>query len=719
MSIKYLEQQKRFILSTDKSEYVFEVAPTGELRHVHYGAKKREYITETPPIVAFVPYREPHGPEWSSDTVLHEFSVFGNGDYRAEAARIGGADGTGVSCFEYESYRITDSKPASCGLPMARANEDTQTLEVSLRDAYLGCRIVLCYTLYPREDVITRYWYLENEGNTPVKIEKCMSLCVDFDRNDMDVLSLWGKYVEELTGYERFPLHHGTQSFCSRRGCSSHHRNPFFALCDRHADEDAGEVYGFNLIYSGSFLNEIDVDGQGNARVLSGLGAESFNYTVDAGARFMTPEAIMTYSNEGIGGMTRNFHAFIRRFILPECSMRPHPVVLNTWEACYFKINEDTLVDFAAESARLGFDMLVMDDGWFGARNNDRAGLGDWFVNREKFPDGLGAFVKRVKEKGVKFGIWIEPEMVNPDSELYRAHPEWSLHIDGRDPLYGRHQLVLDMSNPQVTEYLKDSFSKVFDGIEIDYIKWDMNRNLTDICSPTLPRERQGEVAFRYMLGVYSLLEWFAHKFPNTLIETCSGGGGRYDLGMMCYGMQIWTSDNTKPHFRTMIQNSSLTAYPANTMSCHVSNPHDSLVSLDYRYKVAVGGMLGYELNILKMSDEIKAAIAKQIADYRIFEHLMRLGEYHRLASPTDMPYAAYYYISESADEVLLTVIEKANGAPGETVPLKVKSAKCGCVYTDVFSGRTYTGEQLRDGICLPLDGTDEHAELMYLRSDG
>lgn len=362
--------------------------------------------------------------------------------------------------------------------------------------------------------------------------------------------------------------------------------------------------------------------------------------------------------------MARNFHAFTTKHILPEgAAAHPHPVVLNTWEACYFRIDEEILLQFAEEAVKLGIDMLVMDDGWFGKRNGDRAGLGDWTPNPEKFKDGLGAFVRRVKEKGIRFGIWIEPEMVNPDSDLYRAHPEWCLRAGYRELSLSREQLVLDMSNPAVLAYLKDSFLETFRGIPIDYFKWDMNRHLCEAGSPTLPPERQGEVTYRYMKGVYELLRFFRETYPDAVIETCSGGGGRYDLGMMAYGNQIWTSDNTNPYARIGIQYSSMLAYPASQMSCHVSNPGESLESLDFRYKVAVGGMLGYELNILRAPEAVKKGIAAQIKTYKTFERLIREGEYFPLISPFEAPVSSYYYASADREQFLLSFLQERDAA--------------------------------------------------------
>ncbi len=714
MSIRFIKQVRQFIIHTASTTYAFDIVNDKYLRHLYYGKRTKTVTPGDPRGYSFAPYISQNGHKLSPDTLPCEISFFGSGDFRKTALRVN-SDGTGVTDFDYKSYKIYSGRAPLDGLPEARANDKTQTLELMLEDAVSGCVLTLFYTVYPDRDIIGRYMKLENRGGSAVKIENCMSLELVLPRCDMDMISFYGRYPMEVN-LQRVPLHHGLQSVYSRRGATSHQFNPLFALCDPKATQDRGHVYGFNFIYSGSFADEVEVDQTNSAKVLVGLGSESFGYTLEAGESFTSPEAIMTYSAHGIGKMSRNFHDFTRYHIMPAVSLEPHPVVLNTWEACYFNIDEDKLIRFAEQAAEVGFDMLVMDDGWFGARRNDRAGLGDWHESREKFPAGLAAFAREIHKRGIKFGIWIEPEMVNPDSRLFRAHPEWAIQVKGREPLVSRWQLVLDMSNDRVVDYLIDMFDKTFRGVDIDYFKWDMNRHLSNVGSLALPEGRQSEVAFRYMKGVYRLLRWFGERFPKAVIETCSGGGGRYDLGMMPYGIQIWTSDNTDPYARTNIQSAALTGYPAATMSCHVSNPRGDLGSLDYRYKVAVGGMLGYELNILEMSDEIKATVKEQIKEYKQFEHLMRLGDYYCLASPVKYDYSAYYYVSRDNSEMVMTVIEKANAKPGRTKLLRVVRADKTGVYTDMRTGLTYTGEQLRRGITVDLKGRRDQATLFYFK---
>lgn len=718
MSIRFLKDQQTFVLLTRNTKYAFDIHLGRFLRHRYYGKRSAPIPEGKTYKAGFSPSLPGNPYSGAPDLLMQECAFFGSGDFRTSSLRLIGADGTGVTDFVYRSHRIFKGRLALDGLPAARADEKTDTLEITMGDEVTGCELLLYYTVFPKENVISRYMVVKNNGNANVTVDRCMPMTLDIDRADLDMVSLYGRYFHEVN-HQRFALHHGVQSTCSRRGASSHQHNPFLALCAHDATEEKGDVWGFNLVYSGSFLNEVELDPLNRARVVMGLGSEYFSYTLAPGERFTSPEAIMTYSATGFGTMSRAFHDFIRAHILPPAAVRaPHPVVLNTWEAVHFDIDEALLLRFAQVAKQVGFDMLVMDDGWFSTRNDDRAGLGDWFENRHKFPDGLGAFVKKIKAHGIQFGIWIEPEMVNIDSELYRAHPEWCLHVEGRDARISRDQLVLDMSNDDVVEYLIQSFDKTFADIDMDYFKWDMNRHLSDIGSVALPPEKQKEVTFRYLKNVYRLMGWFRTRFPDAMIETCAGGGGRYDLGMMCYGFQIWTSDNTNPYARTEIQAGALIAYPAVTMSCHVNNPQNDLRALDYRYKVAVGGMLGYELNILEMSDEIKDEIARQLLEYKGFEHLVRLGDYYNLAFPARYDYSAYYYASPTRDELLLTVIEKANCKGGETKLLKLKEAIADATYTDLRTGVQYTGEQLKRGLRILLSKEPDSAHLLHLKKN-
>lgn len=713
MSVTYENQTHLFKLTTANTLYAFELVH-GTLVHRYYG-KKRGAVVPTyddikKRVVSFSPYRDEDERSFSFDTQPLEYSYFGSGDFRPTALRIKNGNGDSVTAFEYVSHKIRRGRVDLTPIPAGRADARTQTLDITLCDRVSGCELHLYYTVFYDCDVISRYAAVTNRSGGDVTVEKWMSLCLDLPGDEYDVITLGGRHCRERTVYQRTPLGRANLSITSRRGATSHQMNPFMAVCAKDADENHGDVFGLNLVWSGSFLGECECEQTGTTRIQLGLGSENFTYRLRDGETVYAPEAIMTYSPTGLGTMSHNMHAFINRHIVPEKAKERRPVVLNSWEAFYFNINEDIMVDFAAAAADCGMDMVIMDDGWFGARVHDRAGLGDWFVNRDRFKDGLAPFVKRVKATGVKFGIWVEPEMVNPDSDLYRAHPDWVISCRGRERSLSRSQMVLDMSNPAVLDYLKDSFTETFTGVPIDYFKWDMNRHISEPGSPTLAPEDQGSLEYRYMLGVYSLFDWFTKQFPDAMIENCSGGGGRYDPAMMYFTSQIWTSDNTNARDRVLIQYSSQLAYPASVMSCHVSNPKGNLHELDLKYKVAVGGILGYEFNVLNTPDEIKEEIRRQVASYRTFDHLIQNGTHYRLASPYETDLSAYYY--QLGDEILLSAI-LTNGAAviGKKKTVKklvIRTADKDATYRDTLGGATYTGAELRSGIEIGAFDPDE-----------
>ncbi len=701
MSIRFDAASQKFILETAHTQYVFQILHDQFPVHLHYGPRvDPETLSYTPREMSFSPYYKEYGMHYLPDTAPAEYSYFGSGDFRDTALRVCGPNGDSTTQFFYEAYEILKGRPAIDGMPYAAADERTETLHLTLTDFVTGCLLHLYYAVFEDCDVISRWLTLENRGDAPVQLEKCMSLMLDLPRCDFDMISLYGAHMTERN-VQRVPLFHGRQSVGSRRGASSHQFNPFIALCDREATEETGEVYGFNFVYSGNFSDEVEVDQTGTARVMVGLGEENFGWRLESGECFTAPEAVMTYSAAGLGTMSRNFHRFTRQHILPAPKFERRPIVLNSWEASFFDIDEALLLDFARDAASCGMDMLVVDDGWFGARNNDRAGLGDWVVNRRKFTDGLHSFVQRVKSYGMKCGIWIEPEMVNPDSDLYRAHPDWCLQCRGRQNLLSREQLVLDFGNPAVLDYLKEQFSRTFDGVGIDYFKWDMNRHMSEVGSLYLPPERQKEAAHRYMLGVYALFEWFCGHFPHAMIENCSGGGGRYDLGMMHYSTQIWESDNTYPEARIYSQYGSTLAYPATVMSCHVSNLGNVCADpeeLDFRFRTALAGPLGYELNITQASEAIRETIRAQVREYRLYEDVILNGELYRLENPFEDGCSAYYTVSADRSRILLTVLrDRADRALPARLP--VREAEAEAVYRLNGTEETVSGAVLQQGV--------------------
>ena len=724
MPIIYHKSNHLFKLTTANTLYAFELV-NGTLVHRYYGKKFGATVPTSADIpgrvVSFSPYRDEDNKAFSFDTLPLEYSYFGSGDFRPTALRIKNANGDSVTCFEYVSHKIRNGRVDLTPIPAGRADDKTQTLDITLRDHVSGCELHLYYTVFYDCDVISRYAAVTNRSGSDVVVEKWMSLCLDLPGDSYELISLGGRHCRERTVYQRTPIGRGNLSIASRRGATSHQMNPFMAVCARDASEDRGEVYGFNLVWSGSFLGECESEQMGSTRIQLGLGSENFSYRLRDGETVFAPEAIMTYSPNGLGAMSRHFHDFINHHIVPEKARERRPVVLNSWEAFYFNINEDIMVDFAAAAADCGMDMVIMDDGWFGARVNDKAGLGDWFVNRNRFPDGLRPFVERVKATGVKFGIWVEPEMVNPDSDLYRAHPDWVISCRGRERSLSRSQMVLDMSNPAVIDYLKASFTETFADVPIDYFKWDMNRHISEPGSPTLAPEDQGSLEYRYLLGVYSLFDWFTKQYPDAMIENCSGGGGRYDPAMMYFTSQIWTSDNTGARDRVLIQYSSQLAYPASVMSCHVSNPKGNLRELDLKYKVAIGGILGYEFNVLNTPDEIKDEIRRQVVQYRTFDRLIQFGTHYRLSSPYETGVSAYYYQLDG--EILLSaILTNGSAVIGKKKPIKklvIRTADKDAVYRDALSGATFSGAQLRAGIEIgefDPDDTGYDAKIWHLQ---
>ena len=734
MAITFHDDDKMFRLTTKNTLYVFEVFHWQYLVHRYYGVKegaKPVPVHEDPDyrLYSFAPYRFRKDMAFSMDTLPMEYPYFGSGDFRTTALRVRNADGNNSTFFDYINHEIYDGVVAPGKLPAAHVGDDAnvQTLEISLYDHCSRCMLFLYYTVFYESDVIVRYASLRNEGSEDVTVEKFSSLTLDLPGTSYDLVSLVGSHNHDREICQRTPLFYGNASIMSRRGASSHQMNPFIAVCDSEADENQGDVYGFNLVYSGNFLDECECDQTGHTRVQLGLGSENFNYRLKPGETLFAPEAVMTYSPNGFGTMSRAMHRFINRHILPEKAKERRPVVFNSWEAFYFDIDEPSLVQFAAGAAECGADIMVMDDGWFGHRISSHAGLGDWYENPERFPDGLAAFSQKVHQTGVGLGIWIEPEMVNPDSDLYREHPSWCIACRFRPMSLSRHQYVLDFSNPEVIAYLKERLSKTLQGVAVDYFKWDMNRHISEPGSAFLAPEDQESLAYRYMLGVYDLMGWLIEQYPNALLENCSGGGGRFDLGMLCFSPQIWTSDNTDARARTKIQFSTMMGYPASAMSCHVSDPKDNPKEMALKYKVAVNGVLGYEFNVLKASEETKREVKRQVAEYRTFDRLVTTGDYYRVASPFESVLSAYYFVPSRtkacADEILLTAILtdgsgiRRGQTPKTYQSLPIAMADASATYRDALSGLVVNGESLQKGFPLPTfepDATGYDARLWH-----
>ncbi len=607
---------------------------------------------------------------FSLDIAPQEFPPYGTGDYRPSALMIRRADGSAATSLRYVSHEVFAGKPTVDAQPAVFASEDeADTLAVILSDPGSGVTVRLLYTAMRAFPAVIRRAVVENPTDSPVTIERCASASLDVATwaEPAELLHLWGTWGRERT-VQRTPLAHGTVSVSSRRGASSHHHNPFAALVTARTTETAGPAIGLSLIYAGNFEILADTDPFGSIRFAAGIEPTDFTWRLEPGESFVSPEAVLSISGEGLGKMSRTFHRLWRRHLCrSEWADRTRPVLVNNWEATYFNFDSEKLLAIARDAAACGIEMLVMDDGWFGTRNDDRSSLGDWFVNEEKLPGGLSPLVERINALGLKFGIWFEPEMISPKSRLYDAHPDWALGTPGRDKSVARSQYVLDMTRPDVRDYLFETISNVLSSANIEYVKWDFNRNLTEAASATLPPERQGEVMHRYVLGLYDLLERITAAYPHLLLEGCSSGGGRFDPAMLYYAPQYWTSDDTDAMERLDIQLGTSFVYPASAMSCHVSaSPNHQtrrVTSFETRGHVAMGGAFGYELDLTTLTDEEKDLIRRQVADYHRYYGLINRGDFYRLILPGDTVNgktggcAAWMTVSEDRSEALVTFV--------------------------------------------------------------
>ena len=630
-----------FVLDTDNTTYLFAVTPSRHLEHLYYGGKIRIDKAED-----CAPFRERHEfelgncisydkkfPQVMLEDMCLEMSGAGHGDIREPFVSLVYPDGSRSVDFLYEKSTLSNQKEPLQTLPCAYTeNGKTEHLIVELRDGALVME--LHYTVYPACDVITRSAVLLNEGDT-VQVERLMSMQLDMPFGGAAVTSFHGAWGREMNRHTA-ALPVGKLVLESRTGCSSNRVNPFFMVHSPDANEASGSVYGFNLIYSGNHYAAAEVNAYGKTRIVSGIQPEGFRWLLEKDGRFETPEAVMTYSENGFTGQSQNMHRFVRDHIVRGVWRdRPRPVLLNSWEACYFNISEKSLVAMAKSAKDLGVELLVMDDGWFGERDNDRCSLGDWTPSVKKLPGGLRSLAEKIIAEGLKFGIWVEPEMVNTDSRLYRKHPDWAMAIPGKRHSEGRTQRVLDLANPEVQDFLIQKMSEVFSSAPVSYVKWDMNRIFSDVYSPYLPAERQGETAHRYIMGLHRVADTLAKSFPDILFEGCASGGNRFDLGMLCWFPQIWGSDNTDAICRAHIQEGYSYGYPQSCVGAHVSaSPnHQTLrrTPLATRFAVAAFGALGYECDVRDLPSPEKQAIREQIALYKKWREVLQFGDFYRI----------------------------------------------------------------------------------------
>lgn len=690
MAIHFIEAQSLFLLQAGPSTYAIQLSPLGIPLHLYWGPALAATTTSAASLEAHARFGDrafsptlagaPKG--ISLDTLPQEFPTYGSSDFRQPALEIYQPQtGSRILALRYASHRIAAGKPALDGLPstFVETPADADTLTLVLEDALLGLRVELAYTVFAHHPVITRSVRILNAGSAPLELRRALSASVDFNASfaGQQFLQLSGSWARERDAYVS-PLRPGVQSIESRRGTSSHQQSPFFALTELGDHEEHGAVYGFNLVYSGNFLAQVELDPFSASRAQLGLNPFDFAWQLAPGDAFQTPEAVLVFSPGGLGGMSRALHRFYRRHLLPVAWRdRPRPILVNNWEATYFEFDAVKLEAIANAGAELGVELFVLDDGWFGKRDNDRSSLGDWVVDRKKLPDGLEDLARRIQARGVEFGLWFEPEMISADSDLYRAHPDWCIHVPQRARTEGRQQLVLDFSRAEVREELYQRIARILRDTPITYVKWDMNRHLTEVGSAALPAARQQETAHRFVLGLYEIMGRFTREFPHILFEGCSGGGGRFDPGILSYMPQIWTSDNSDAITRLRIQYGTSLAYPFSTMAAHVSAIPNHQVGRNTPFRtrgdVAFTGAFGYELDLAALTADEKAEVRRQTAFYKKIRPLLLSGDLYRLKNPFASQETAWMIVAPDASEALVThvtVLAEPNPAPR---PLKLR----------------------------------------------
>ncbi len=659
---------------------------------------------------------------YSMDALPQEYPHLGTGDYRNTALVIRNADGSEYCDLRYVSHEIKKGKYTLSGLPAVYAGEhEAETLEIMIKDSVSGVQVRLLYGVLEEMDIITRSAEIMNIGAEPVCVEKASSACLDFMSGEYDFISFCGRHAMERN-FQRTRISHGCQSIGSRRGTSSHQYNPAVIIAEKDATENTGSCYGMVFVYSGNFLCEAERDQYGHTRALMGLHSDLFHYPLENGETLTIPETILCYSAEGFAELSKRYHRCIREHVCRgKYSRQSRPVLINSWEAAYFDFNGETIYKLAEQAAALGIDMVVMDDGWFGKRDDDNSGLGDWQVNEKKLGCTLGELVRRINDIGVRFGIWIEPEMVSEDSDIYRSHPDWAIQIPSRKPVRARNQLVLDFSRKEVRDHIFDQICAVLDQGNIEYVKWDMNRSLTDIYSI---EHAQGKVTYDYVRGVYEFLERLMQRYPDMLIEGCSGGGGRFDAGMLYYTPQIWCSDNTDAVDRLRIQYGTSFFYPACAVGSHVSavpnHQTGRITSLHTRSVVAMAGTFGYEFNPDLLSEEEKEEIQEQITRYKKYEGLICKGDYYRLSNPFEDACAAWAFVSEDREQVLLSVVMQEIHGNMTVNYVRLKGLDPNAVYRDAATGICYHGSALMAaGMPMPIEMGEYRAYQIYMEIVG
>lgn len=716
-----------FHMETANTAYQMKVDAHGVLNHLWYGAKTdcaMDYLLDYPDVgFSGNIYAAGNDRTYSLDTLPLEYAGSGVGDFRVPAICVTHADGSSALDLRFQEYRIVKGKYKIPGLPAVYAKEEeAETLEIVLKDTATDITVLLKYGVLEREDVITRSVVVQNLGKTPIVLNRVHSLCLDIPYGEWEWIHFYGKHTKERQA-ERAALLHGIQESSSGRGMSSHQQNPTVLLCEKGAAEKSGFCMGAALMYSGGFQTQIEKDQLDQVRIVMGIHPGTFAWHLEAGESFYAPEVILSCSENGFSELSHRFHHVIRNHVCRgKYKLSERPVLINNWEATYFDFDSAKIEGIAKQAAELGIDMMVLDDGWFGKRDSDCSGLGDWTVNEKKLSGSLDGLIEKISGLGMKFGIWMEPEMVSEDSELYRAHPEWAIRIPGRAPMRGRYQLALDMANPEVIEYLYRAIGKLLRENHIEYVKWDINRNLCDWYTPTLPANRQAELPHRYILGLYGLLERLTGEFPDVLFEGCCGGGGRFDAGMLYYCPQIWCSDDTDAYERTFIQYGTSFFYPISAVGSHVSavpnHQTGRVTPLGTRGIAAMAGSFGYELDLNTLSALEKEEVKEQVKTYKKYQDLIYNGRYYRLSDPAEDGFSAWEFVAEDGSEVLMQCVvyrAKPNALRGR---LRLAGLAAEAKYAEDNEEEIFTGAALMAGGILlpPVEGDDVAVQFHFVR---
>ncbi|MBO2945886.1 alpha-galactosidase [Paenibacillus sp. F411] len=725
MPIYVDKNHELFHLQSKNSSYIIQIV-RGYAAHVYYGPKLRQgsnlggmlkYELRS----SFTPNTVPDDKTISLDTLPQEYPQYGSSDFRSPGYQVKLENGSRITELVYESHAIYAGKPELEGLPAVYVEQEreAETLELTLADHVTGLKVVLCYSVFADFSAITRSVRFENGGEETLALERALSASLDFADSRYEVLYLSGAWARERH-IQRRRLAPGSTSIGSRRGSSSHQLNPFMALVRPETTEHTGDAYGFSLVYSGSFMAEAEVEQFGMARLQIGMNPFDFSWQLNPGEGFQTPEAVLVYSDEGLGGMSREYHRLYRtRLCRGVHRDRERPILINNWEATYFDFNADKIEEIAKAGSELGIELFVLDDGWFGRRDKDNSSLGDWYEDRRKLPGGLADLAERVRATGLQFGLWFEPEMVSPDSDLYRSHPDWCLHVPNRRRTEAREQLILDMSREDVRAYVYERLSDIFRNVPISYVKWDMNRNMTEIGSAALPAHLQRETAHRYMLGLYGLLERITTEFPDILFESCSGGGGRFDPGILYYMPQTWTSDNTDAVERLKIQYGTSLVYPVSTMGAHVSavpnHQVERTTSLSFRGDVAMSGNFGYELDLTRWTEEEKEIAAQQVKDYKEIRGLVQQGDLYRLLSPFEGNETAWMFVSPDKSEALVFYFKVLAEPNGPLQRVQLAGLDAGKDYQIGADGEVMGGDRLM-AAGLPVSSLHGDFSSMWVR---